>query len=94
MSRHPLRSSSEFRTWYRVLMSSGLSLSHIVASAGRVPTSRLVAVLSSDLREFIGSGMLTYKSKFDIYDEVKLVSKASEQWVHFWTKILPVSQLL
>jgi len=29
----------------------------------------------------------------DVYDEVKLVSKASEQWIHFWTKILPVSQL-
>jgi hypothetical protein len=74
-----------------MLTNSGLCLTHIVASSGRVPTSRLVAVLSSDLREFIGSGMLTFKHKFDNYDEVKLVAKAAEQWVFFWSKILPVS---
>jgi hypothetical protein len=68
-------------------------MNHIIASAGRVPTSRLVAVLSSDLREFIGTGMLTFKHRFDNYDEVKLVAKASEIWLIFWSKILPVGHL-
>lgn len=72
---------------------SGLSLSHIIASSGRVPTSRLIAVLASDLREFIGSGMLTFKAKFDNYDEVKLVARVAEQWQFFWAQVLPVSHV-
>lgn len=77
-----------------VYLDSGLSLSHIIASSGRVPTSRLIAVLASDLREFIGSGMLTFKAKFDNYDEIKLVARVAEQWTFFWAQVLPVSLLI
>ncbi|KAK8845627.1 hypothetical protein IAR55_006343 [Kwoniella newhampshirensis] len=63
--------------------------SHIVATSQRAPPSRIVALLSSDLREFIGSGMLTLKAKFDTLEEGKVVSRAAEVWSFFWTQVLP-----
>jgi hypothetical protein len=38
--------------------------------------------------------MLTFKAKFDNYEESKLVAKAAEEWTFFWTVILPVSPML
>lgn len=34
--------------------------------------------------------MLTFKAKFDNYEESKLVAKATEEWTFFWNVILPV----
>ncbi|WWD22581.1 hypothetical protein CI109_107074 [Kwoniella shandongensis] len=63
--------------------------SHIVATSQRAPPSRIVALLSSDLREFIGSGMLTLKAKFETLEEGKVVSRSAEVWSFFWTQVLP-----
>ncbi|KAK4684074.1 hypothetical protein P7C73_g6132, partial [Tremellales sp. Uapishka_1] len=63
--------------------------SHIVASSSRAPASRLISLLLSDLRDFIGAGMLTLKSKFETLEESKVVSRASEVWSFFWAQILP-----
>ncbi|GMK59505.1 hypothetical protein CspeluHIS016_0801110 [Cutaneotrichosporon spelunceum] len=63
--------------------------SHIVTTSQRTPASRLIAVLSADLRDFIASGMLTLKAKFDTIDEAKIVSRAAEVWSFFWGQILP-----
>jgi hypothetical protein len=48
-------------------------------------------VLTSDLREFIASGMLTLKAKFETLEEGKIVSRAAEVWSFFWAQVLPVS---
>jgi hypothetical protein len=69
---------------------SQLSHSHIAATASRVPASRLIAVLSSDLRDFIASGMLTLKAKLETLDDAKVVSRVAEVWVFFWSQVLPV----
>lgn len=63
--------------------------SHIMATSQRVPASRLVAVFTSDLREFIASGMLTLKAKFETLEEAKVVARAAEVWNFFWGQILP-----
>ncbi|KIR54713.1 hypothetical protein I315_02594 [Cryptococcus gattii Ru294] len=63
--------------------------SHIVATSQRSPPARIVTLLSSDLREFIASGMLTLKAKFDTLEESKVVSRAAEVWSFFWTQVLP-----
>ncbi|OWZ77192.1 hypothetical protein C366_04738 [Cryptococcus neoformans Tu401-1] len=63
--------------------------SHIVTTSQRSPPARIVALLSSDLREFIASGMLTLKAKFDTLEESKVVSRAAEVWSFFWTQVLP-----
>lgn len=57
----------------------------------RTPANRLLAVLTSDLRDFIASGMLTLKAKFESVEDGKLVSRAAEVWNFFWGQILPVS---
>lgn len=63
-----------------------------MATSQRAPPSRIVAVLSSDLRDFIGSGMLTLKAKFETLEEAKIVARAAEVWSFFWAQVLPVSQ--
>lgn len=63
--------------------------SHILATAQRVPPSRLVASLTSDLRDFVGSGMLTLKAKFETLEETKIVPRAAEVWSFFWAQVLP-----
>lgn len=72
-------------------VNSQLCHSHIVTTSQRSPPARIVALLSSDLREFIASGMLTLKAKFDTLEESKVVSRAAEVWSFFWTQVLPVS---
>lgn len=72
-------------------VNSQLCHSHIVTTSQRSPPARIVALLSSDLREFIASGMLTLKAKFDTLEESKVVSRAAEVWNFFWTQVLPVS---
>lgn len=72
-------------------VNSQLCHSHIVATSQRSPPARIVTLLSSDLREFIASGMLTLKAKFDTLEESKVVSRAAEVWSFFWTQVLPVS---
>ena len=69
---------------------SQLCHSHIIATSQRASPSRLVAVLSSDLRDFIASGMLTLKAKLETLDEAKMVSRAAEVWSFFWAQVLPV----
>jgi hypothetical protein len=71
---------------------SQLCHSHIIATSQRTPASRLVAVLGSDLRDFIASGMLTLKARVETVDEGKIIPRASEVWWFFWTQVLPVSQ--
>ncbi|WVR09411.1 hypothetical protein IAU60_006478 [Kwoniella sp. DSM 27419] len=63
--------------------------SHIIATSQRSPPSRIVALLTSDLREFIASGMLTLKAKFETLEEGKVVSRAAEVWSFFWAQVLP-----
>lgn len=72
-------------------VNSQLCHSHIVTTSQRSPPARIVALLSSDLREFIASGMLTLKAKFDTLEESKVVSRAAEVWSFFWAQVLPVS---
>ena len=47
-------------------------------------------MLSSDFREFVASGMLTLRAKFETLEEAKVVGRAAEVWSFFWTQILPV----
>jgi hypothetical protein len=70
---------------------SQLCHSHIINTSQRAAASRLVAVLTSDLREFIASGMLTLKAKFETLEETKIVNRAAEVWSFFWAQVLPVS---
>lgn len=65
---------------------------HIVGTSQRTPTSRLIMVLTNDLREFVASGMLTLKAKFEALEESKVVSRTAEVWNFFWGQILPVSE--
>ncbi|TXT08858.1 hypothetical protein VHUM_02986 [Vanrija humicola] len=69
-----------------------LANAHIVAASQRTPASRLISVLTSDLRDFIASGMLTLKAKFETLEDAKVVSRAAEVWNFFWGQILPVSR--
>ncbi|WVN86182.1 uncharacterized protein L203_101343 [Cryptococcus depauperatus CBS 7841] len=69
--------------------SSQLCHSHIVSTSQRSPPARIVALLSADLRDFIASGMLTLKAKFETLEEEKVVGRAAEVWSFFWTQILP-----
>lgn len=71
--------------------SSALCHSHIVATSQRTPASRLAAVLGSDLRDFVASGMLTLKAKIEAVDEGKIIPRAAEVWGFFWSQVLPVS---
>lgn len=73
------------------LIYSQLCHSHIIATAQRAQPSRIVAVLTSDFREFVGSGMLTLKSKFETLEEGKIIARAAEVWSFFWGQVLPVS---
>lgn len=73
------------------LTCSHLASSHISSASQRTPASRLVHVLTSDLRDLIASGMFTLKAKFDGLEENKLVSRTAEVWNFFWGQILPVS---
>ncbi|WVQ79584.1 hypothetical protein IAT38_001684 [Cryptococcus sp. DSM 104549] len=63
--------------------------SHIVATSQRTAPARIVALLTGDLREFIASGMLTLKAKFETLEEGKVVSRAAEVWSFFWAQVLP-----
>ncbi|WVW85399.1 hypothetical protein I302_107437 [Kwoniella bestiolae CBS 10118] len=63
--------------------------SHIVSTSQRYPPSRIVSLLTADLREFIASGMLTLKAKFETLEEGKVVSRAAEVWIFFWAQVLP-----
>ncbi|WVF67468.1 hypothetical protein IAT40_002224 [Kwoniella sp. CBS 6097] len=63
--------------------------SHIVATSQRYPSQRVVSLLTADLREFVGSGMLTLKAKFETLEEGKVVSRAAEVWNFFWAQVLP-----
>ncbi|ORY29683.1 HbrB-like-domain-containing protein [Naematelia encephala] len=62
---------------------------HIMGTSQRAQPSRIVAVLTSDLRDFIVSGMLTLKAKFETLEEAKVVSRAAEVWSFFWAQVLP-----
>lgn len=75
------------------LTRSHLASSHISSASQRTPASRLVHVLTSDLRDLIASGMFTLKAKFDGLEENKLVSRTAEVWNFFWGQILPVSYI-
>lgn len=66
-----------------------LCQAHILATSQRAPPARLVAVLSSDLRDFVASGMLTLKAKIDTVEDGMIVPRASEVWSLFWARILP-----
>lgn len=70
---------------------SQLCHSHIIATSQRAQPARIVALLTSDLREFVASGMLTLKAKFETLEESKIVARASEVWSFFWAQVLPVS---
>ena len=70
---------------------SHLCHSHIIAISQRAATSRIMSVLTQDLREFIASGMLTLKAKFETLEEAKIISRAAEVWSFFWSQVLPVS---
>ncbi|WVQ72042.1 hypothetical protein IAR50_001586 [Cryptococcus sp. DSM 104548] len=83
----PLFAGSAMKTPIEDLNS--LCRSHIVTTSQRSPPARIVALLSSDLREFIASGMLTLRAKFETLEESKVVSRAAEVWNFFWTQILP-----
>lgn len=61
-----------------------------MATSQRTSASRLIAVLGSDLREFIASGMLTLKAKIESAEDAKLVARTAEIWSFFWTQVLPV----
>lgn len=69
---------------------SHLCNQHILNASHRAPGNRLIAILTSDLRDFIASGMLTLKAKFETIEEAKVVSRAAEVWNFFWGQILPV----
>ena len=73
------------------IYSSQLCHSHIIATSQRAQPARIVALLTSDLREFVASGMLTLKAKFETLEESKIVARASEVWSFFWAQVLPVS---
>ncbi|BEI87489.1 uncharacterized protein CcaverHIS019_0102070 [Cutaneotrichosporon cavernicola] len=83
----PLFAGSPLKTAIEDL--NHLCNSHIVTTSQRTPASRLIGVLTADLRDFIASGMLTLKAKFDTIDEAKVVSRAAEVWSFFWSQILP-----
>ncbi|WWC90579.1 uncharacterized protein L201_005515 [Kwoniella dendrophila CBS 6074] len=63
--------------------------SHIISTSQRYPPARIVSLLTADLREFIASGMLTLKAKFETLEEGKVVSRAAEVWIFFWAQVLP-----
>ncbi|EIW68425.1 hypothetical protein TREMEDRAFT_19618, partial [Tremella mesenterica DSM 1558] len=62
--------------------------SHILATAQRAPSNRLVIMLTSDLRDFIVSGMRTLQAKFETLEDAKVVSRAAEVWSFFWAQVL------
>ena len=63
---------------------------HITATTQRAAPSKVTAVLITDLREFIASGMLTLKTRLE-GDPATLVERMSETWFFFWTRVLGVS---
>ncbi|WVQ95153.1 hypothetical protein IAU59_002247 [Kwoniella sp. CBS 9459] len=83
----PLFAGSALKTAIEDL--NHLCHSHIVATSQRYPPQRVVSLLTADLREFVGSGMLTLKAKFDTLEEGKVVSRAAEVWNFFWAQVLP-----
>ena len=74
-----------------ISLCSHLCHSHIIATSQRTPSARIVAALTQDLRDFIASGMLTLKAKFETLEETKVISRAAEVWSFFWSQVLPVS---
>ena len=48
-------------------------------------------MLTSDFRDFVASGMLTLKAKFETLEEAKMINRAAEVWSFFWAQVLPVS---
>jgi hypothetical protein len=72
------------------LIASHLCHSHIIATSQRTAPSRLIAVLSSDLRDLVSSGMLTLKSRLETADDTVLLARIAECWKFFWTRILSV----
>jgi hypothetical protein len=83
----PLFAGSPLKTPIEDLNS--LCNQHIVVMSQRAPTSRLVSIFTNDLREFIASGMLTLKAKFEALEDAKVVSRTAEVWNFFWGQILP-----
>lgn len=74
----------------RLTRYSRLCNNHILATNQRTAQSKVSAVLITDLREFIASGMLTLKTRLE-GDEGGLPERMSETWFFFWTRVLVVS---
>jgi hypothetical protein len=71
------------------LTPSQLCTNHIIASSQRTSATRLAAVLSSDMRDLVSSGMLTLKSRIE-GDDVRLLERMAETWWFFWTHVVGV----
>lgn len=68
-----------------------LVTSHITATFARYSSpARVLATLTADLRDILGSGMLTLEAKLHAVDDAdKLVGRLVEVWVFFWTTVVP-----
>lgn len=70
---------------------NALVTSHITATFARYSSpARVLATLTADLRDILGSGMLTLEAKLHaVDDDDRLVSRLVEVWVFFWTTVVP-----
>lgn len=69
---------------------NGLVTSHITATFARYSSpARVLGTLTADLKDILGSGMLTLEAKLHSVDSDKLVGRVVEVWVFFWTAIVP-----
>jgi hypothetical protein len=68
-----------------------LVTSHVTATFARYSSpARVLATLTADLRDILGSGMLTLEAKLHaVDDDDKLVGRLVEVWVFFWTTVVP-----
>ena len=74
------------------LIISRLCSNHIIATTQRTAATKVTAVLISDMRDFIASGMLTLKTRLE-GDPTTLLERMSETWFFFWTRVLGVRPL-
>ncbi|CED82092.1 HbrB-like [Phaffia rhodozyma] len=83
----PLFNGSPLSTSLESLNS--LVKNHIQSTFTRYP-SRAIPSLITDLKDILGSGMLTLQAKLQGVTDGKLIGRLVELWVFFWSAIVPL----
>jgi hypothetical protein len=70
---------------------NALVRTHISATVSRSP-SRAIALLTADLKDLVGNGMLTLGTKLQGIEDEKLIGRLVEVFSFFWTAIVPYGE--